>query len=889
MSWMGEFARRFRMLIHRREFDADLKEEMRLHIELRQQEEFQSGMTADDAQAAARRRFGNPTYLREESHIAWGWEWLENVAQDIRFGLRMLRKNPGFTAVAVLTLALGIGANTAIFSVINAILLRPIPASHPEQLVRFYSSGAGIPSQRSFSYPNYEDLQKQNEAFSDLVALSQAPILLGNSGQYDQLLAEVVSENYFSALGLRTVYGRFFSAGEQRSGAGPVVVLSDALWRRRFAADPGLIGQSIDLNGSSFTVIGIAPPGYSGIMAGLGVDAWVPLRQAASWLAPDVLTNRSAAHVQIIARLEPKFSLSQAQAATAIRAQLLAEEYPDANRGRGVLLAPARYLDIGLRGAIASFLTVVLALVGLVLLSACANLTNLLLVRVVGRHREMAVRRALGASGPRLARQVLTESTLLALAGGAVGIFLGSWSANLINRFNPLPATIPLRFDLSLDYRVFAFGFLASLLTGVLLGTIPAMRVSHRNVILAVKEGPGNIDGGNSRARNLFVVVQVAVSIVLLVGAGLFLRSLGKARAINIGFDSANALALDVDLNLKRFSDERGVQFYREMLRRVESLPGIRSATLANLTPLDTATPFRDVLIPGHDPVPGTPGIRTSFNHVGPAYFKTIVIPLRSGRDFSELDDALRPGVVVINETMARRYWGSQNPIGKQIKMVRTGQVPMPLEIIGIANDVKYRSLGEDPTPHIYVPFFQDYSPDMTLLVRTAGEPGAALVAVQQELQNQDRDVQGFFARTLAQQIGFALVPARLAASLSAIFGSFALVLATLGIYGVVSYTARQRTREIGLRMALGAQRDDILRLVMAQAKKLALLGIAVGLAAALGLSRFLTGLLYGMSSFDAWAYCIVALLLLGVALVASYFPARRATQVDPVVALRYE
>jgi putative ABC transport system permease protein len=385
------------------------------------------------------------------------------------------------------------------------------------------------------------------------------------------------------------------------------------------------------------------------------------------------------------------------------------------------------------------------------------------------------------------------------------------------------------------------------------------------------------------------MIVQVAGSIVLLIGAGLFLRSLGKAHAINIGFDPANALALDVDLKLKNLSDERGAQFYREMLRRVERLPGVRSATLANLAPLDTATPFRDVLIPEHDPLSGRPGTRISFNHVGPAYFETMAIPLRSGRGISERDDAARPGVVVINETMAQQYWRGENPIGRQITLVRGGEALKPLEIVGIANDVKYRSLGEEPTPHIYVPFFQDYSPDMTLLVRTAGDPGAALVAVQRELQNQDRDVQGFFARTLVQHIGLALVPARLAASLSAIFGGFALVLATLGIYAVVSYTARQRTREIGLRMALGAQPGDILHLVMAQTEKLALLGIAVGLAAAFELTRFLSGLLYGVSPADAWTYVTVALLLLGVALVASYFPARRAMRVDPMVALRYE
>jgi predicted permease len=871
-----------------RDFDA----EIRAHLQLETDRLKEQGLGEREAREAARRAFGNVTVAEErfiESGRASHWNHVESVWQDVRYAIRSLRKSPGFISIAVAILGLGIAANIAVFSVFNGMLLRPIPAAHPDQLIRFASTGAGIPPRGEFSYPNYQDLRDKNEAFSDVMAWNQATVLLTADKQSDQLLAEAVSGNYFPMLGLNTANGRLLTPRDDDPGADRVAVLSDAFWKRRFGADPGVIGKEFFFSGTNYAVVGIAPPGYAGVGAGLTVDAWFPMKQAASWVDPNLFTDRNAPKVEVMGRLRPGVSLEQAQAAMTTRARVLERAFPDANSGRGISLRRARYLDNKLRGPLTGFLLVILALVGFVLLAACVNLANLFIVRMVGRRREMAIRTSLGASRFRLARQILTESILLALGGGAAGVLLGSWSAGLLSRFNPLPPSIPLYFDLRPDYRVYLFALAAALVTGVVLGAIASSQASNANAFVSLKEGSGNVGGRNSRLRAIFVILQVAVSMILLIGAGLFLRSLQRAGGMNIGFDPNNAVAMDIDLKAKNFSEPRGYQFYREMIRRVGALPGVQSATLVNLAPLDIATPFTDVLIQGFEPVPGRPGIRVSLNRVAPRYFETMKIPLQSGREFNELDDGKRPGVVIINQTMAREYWPGQDPLGKSFTLVQNGLAPAMIQIVGVANDVKYRSLGEDPTPHIYLPFLQHYAADMTLVVRIKGDSGAMLLAIQRELQSQDRDVQGFFSRTLVQHIGLALLPARLAAGMSAAFGGFALVLAVLGIYGVVSYTARQRTREIGLRMALGAEPSDILRLILSQGGRLAALGIVTGLVAAFLLTRFVAGLLYGISAVDPITFVGVSFVLAGVALMSSYFPARRAMRVDPMVALRYE
>jgi macrolide transport system ATP-binding/permease protein len=867
----------------------DFSAEIKAHLQLETDRLKEQGLTEIEAQGAARRAFGNVARAEERFFESGRWSQIESFWQDLKYAIRTLRKSPGFTWIAVGILGLAMAANIAVFSVFNGMLLRPIPAADPDQLVRFSSTGAGIPPRRAFSYPYFQDLQDKNDAFSDVIAWTQATVLLKADEQSDQLLAETVSGNYFSALSLHSANGRLLASSDDNLAVDRVAVISDAFWRRRFGSDRSVIGKQFFFNGTNCTVVGIAPAGYTGVGAGLAVDVWFPLKQGASWVAPNLLTDRIAPSVQVMGRLRPGISIEQAQAAMTARAQLLERAFPDANRGKGISLRRARYLDNRLRGPLTGFLSVILALVGFVLLGACINLANLFIVRIVGRRRELALRRSLGASRIRLARQILTESMIIALGGGVAGVLLGSWSASLLSRFNPLPPTIPLHFDLRPDYRVYVFALIAAFLTGILLGAISSSQAWNSNVFASLKEGSGNVGGRSSKLRAIFVTLQIAVSMVLLIGAGLFLRSLQKVGIISIGFDPNNAVAMDIDLTAKLFSETRGYQFYREMIRRVDGLPGVQSASLVDLAPLDSATPFTDVLIPGLESLRGKTGIRVSLNNVAPSYFQTMKIPLQSGREFNELDDSKRPGVVIINQTMAREYWPGQDPLGKSFALVEGRGAPKTIQIVGVANDVRYRSLGEDPTPHIYLCFLQHYAPDMTLVVRVNADSGAMLTSIQRELQSQDRDVQGFFSRTLIQHIGLALLPARVAAGMSAAFGGFALVLAVIGIYGVVSYTAGQRTREIGLRMALGAQPSDILRLILSQAGRPAVLGIAAGLVAAFILTRFVAGLLYGISAEDPITFMGVTFLLAAIAMMSSYLPARRAMHVDPIVALRHD
>ncbi len=808
---------------------------------------------------------------------------METLLQDLRYGFRAISKSPGFTAMAVLSLALGIGLNSTIFSLVNAVLLRPLPVKDPDTLARIYSQSAdGVTSLR-FSYQDYADYRDRNQVFSELAGVNLTPVAMIADGQTDQLLAEIVSGNYFSALGVKADLGRTFFPEEDRAEGSRVAVISYNLWKR----DPELLGKSVQLNGDSYTVIGIAPKEFNGTFAGASIDAWVPMMQSAKWLSSDWLTNRNKPKFHTIGRLKPGVSIEQAQAAMNILAGQLEQAYPEIGKGKRIELGPATLVHGTRRKAISSFLSVIMAMVALVLLIACANVANLLLTRAVGRRREMAIRLALGASRLRLIRHLLTESVLLSLLGGAAGLLIAIWASDLLMAFNPIP-TIPLRFNLSLDLRVFGFTLLVSLLTGIMLGLVPALRASKWELASTLKDEAGALasDRRKSRFRNLLVTAQVALSLVLLISAALFLQSLQKAQSASPGFDAQNALAMDIDLNPKGFSESQGKQFYRNLLERVAAIPDVQSVCMANLAPLDIATPMTGVRIEGYQPPPGQSAIRVSSNTISSDYFRTLGIPLLSGRDFSDRDNNESPLVAIINETFARRYFPGEDPLGKQF---RQDEKESAVQIIGIARDAKYRTLGEDPTPHMYLPVLQNYNAGTTLLVRTKTDPAAMLSTVQRELQIIDKDVQGFFARTLVEHMGFSLLPARLAAALLGVFGLLALILAIIGVYGVVSYAVSQRTREIGIRIALGAGSTDILKLVMGQGMVSVLVGVGVGLAAAFALTRIFSSLLFGLSATDPATFILISLIMAGVALAACAVPARRATRVDPMVALRYE
>jgi putative ABC transport system permease protein len=810
---------------------------------------------------------------------------MNTFLQDLKYGIRILLKNPGFTLAAVLSLMLGIGLNAAIFSVANSLLFKPLPVSHPEQLVRIYSTTPDGLKATQFSFPNYADYRSQNQVFSGIVAINLAPITLATAATTQQILGEVVSGDYFSLLGVPTSPGRAFGTADETQSE-KVVVISQGLWKRRFARDPAVIGKILNLNGEPYTILGVAGGSFSGTFVGAAIDVWVPIRQSGPWIGMDWNTNRTKPAVQMIARLKPGVSIQSAQAAMNTLARQLASAYPDPNRGKGIELAPATLLHGNFRKAATGFFAILMVLVALILLIACTNIANLLLSRAIGRRREISIRTALGASQFRLMRQLITESILLSLLGGIAAFFVCLWTMELLMKYNPVPF-FQFQMNLSVDYRVVGFTLLTSLFAGLILGLIPAARSLRGDPFIFLKDRDASLGNpGRSRLRSLLVVSQVALSLLLLICASLFIRSLVEAQSMDPGFQIRNALIMDFEVAPRGYSEAQGRRFYTNLLERMRPLPGIVNATLTDLAPLDPATPRTDVVITGHEPPNGQAALRISSNVVGTDYMAALKIPMFSGRDFTEQDSQDAAKVTIINETMAERFWPGEDPIGKQF---RYGEKKEPVQIIGIARNVKYRTLGEEPTPHMYLPFLQNYQQGMSLVVRTEGDPAAMTGTIRRELQVVDKDMQGFFTRTLEQHAGFTLLPARLAAILVGIFGLLALILSVIGIYGSVSYTVSQRTRELGVRIALGAVQRDVFRIVVGQGMKWALLGTVFGLLAAFAVTRFLVSLLYGISPTDPITFILIPLFLAIVALIACYIPARRASKVDPMIALRYE
>ena len=812
---------------------------------------------------------------------------------DVRLSLRSLSKRPGFTFVAVLTLALGIGANSTIFTLVNAVLLRPLPVEQPDRVVSVYATSPDGARSSRFSYLDYVDYRDRNEALGGLAAQNLTPVTLGVNEGAEPILGQIVSGNYFTVLGVRARVGRVFTAEEDRQGAERVAVISHIFQQRRFPAEADVTGKVIYLNGDPFTVVGVIEKEFTGTSIGPFVDVWVPMMQTGNWMGPDWMTDRARAQLQMIGRLKPDISRDEAQANMSTLAAQLAQEYNQPGRADGVELTESSLIEGRRRAAVAAFFAILLAVVGLVLLIACANVANLLLVRALSRRREMAIKLALGAGRFRLMRQFMTESILLALMGGAAGLLISLWAGNLLQNFNPLP-TFPIQFDLSVDARVIGFVLAASLVTGVALGIIPALRGTRPDLLAALKDETSGAGGGagKSRLRNAFVIAQISLSLVLLIGATLLLRSLENAQAIDPGFRAENAFAMDFDLDLKGLSEEQGREFYKRMVERVSAVAGVESAAIADRAPLDISTPTVGVLIEGHQPPAGKTAIPISSYTVGPGYFGTTAIPIVAGRDFTERDDTDAPQVVIINQQMARSFWPDENPVGKRFRLAAQAAQKMPeksVEVIGVARDSKYRTLSEEATPHIYVPFQQSYKPGMTLIVRAAGDTRQMMRTVRGELQLLDKDPQAFFARTMFEHMAVVLAPGRIAATLLAVFGLLALTLAVVGIYAVMAYSVTERTREIGIRIALGATPSDIFKLVVGRGLILSAIGTIVGLAAAFALTRFLASLLVGVSATDPATFAAVPVLFTLVALLACYLPARRATRVDPLAALKHE
>jgi predicted permease len=818
---------------------------------------------------------------------------MDTFLKDLRYGIKTLLKHPAFTAVAVLSIALGIGVNTTIFSFINATLFHPLPFPDPQELVRVWDGN-------SASYPDYVAYRDESKVFSGLAAYAQRPMNLSVNGESQRIYGELVTGNYFDVLKVKPALGRGFLEEDDRSvGASPVVVLSNRLWRRHFNSDPAIIGKGINLNSHSYTVVGIMPEDFGGATLVSPPDLWVPMMMEPLVTAGSKsLTSPDDGWLMMLGRLKPDASPAGAAAAVQTIAGRLHEERrardsgPEEPSRRVVTVVAARGLMVPPEGRAPVFVVVaiLMTVVSLVLLVACANVANMLLARAVSRRKEIAVRLALGAGRWRIVRQMLTESVLLSCIGGAVGLLFTVWSTSLLLRLIPrLVPEISMAPDVSPDARVFAYTFLLSLVSGVLFGLVPALQTSRPDVVATLKDERLTFGSGRRQfnLRNLLVVGQIAVSLLLLIGAGLFIRNLRNTQHADPGFALDNSLMMSFDLGLANYNSARGKAFEEKLLERVRALPRVRSVSLAQWVPLGNGGNMSPLYVEG-EPAPEHFDDASLLSHsiVGVDYFRTLGIPLVRGRDFNDRDTPASPAVIIVNETLARRLAPDGNVIGKRLRMDSHGDY---LEVVGVVRDVKYKQLAEKPLFFGYRPLSQEYRSAMTLHVSTTSDPLPIINQVRAEIKALDSDLPLTNVETMQEHMRPVLGPARLLALLSSAFGVLALVLAAIGLYGVMAYSVGNRTHEIGIRMALGAPVSGVRNLVIGQGMRLALAGTAIGLIAAFTLTRVLQSVLYGVGAADPLTFIIVASLLLAVALLACFIPARRATKVDPLVALRYE
>ena len=811
--------------------------------------------------------------------------------QDLRYGARMLQKSPGFTLIAVITLALGIGANTAIFSLINKVLLRPLPVAEPGRIVAINNTTVATTKERTFptlfSYLNYRDLRDLNEILDGLIAYTMAPVNLSDAGVNERVWGYLVSGNYFETLGAKAVLGRLISPEDDRApGAHPVAVLSHKCFERRFGADPSVVGRELIVNGRSFTVIGVAPPGFIGLEVNYAPEIWFPLMMQ-SEIRPgrEWLNNRKREGLFLAGRLRPGSNAAQAESSLKIIAAALAREYPNENEGMSIELSPPGLFGALGRGPILGFSTVLMGVVGLVLLLVCTNLANLMLARAMDRRREIAVRLALGAGRIRIVRQLLTENLLLSFLGGAMGLLLASWVIQSAGTFRP-PMDVPLSTELGLDVRVFIFTIAITFITSIMFGLLPAVQATKPDLVPALKNEA--LQGSRrSRLRNALVTAQVALSLTLMIAAGLVLRGLQRMQFTDLGFNPQHAVKLSFDLDLQGYDRERGNQFQRQLLDRVRSLAGVQAAGLGNPVPLALYVSVLPFNIEGRPPAREGAAPLTGVASAGPGYFQALGARLLKGRNFTDQDDEKALRVAVINETFARRFWPGEDAIGKRFSLPSRDHVL--IQVVGIVQDGKYRSLSEAPQPFVFTSTKQFYAGLTTLVARTDGEPANALAAIRGEVEQLDPHLPVFDAMTLTEHLRLPLFPARVAAAALGGFGALSLTLAAIGIFGVMSYAVSQRTREIGLRMALGAQTGGVLKLMLLQGMKPAALGAGIGLLISMAFTRLMKNLLFGVSPTDPLTFWTIVLLLMTVALLACYFPARKAIKVDPMVALRHE
>jgi len=821
---------------------------------------------------------------------------METLLKDLRYAVRMLIKTPGVTAVAVITLGLGIGANTAIFSGVNAFLMRPLPVSEPDRLVRPSEIAEDRGISDEISYPDFVDYRNQSTSFTGLTAEDMVQVALNTENQNDVIWGQAVSGNYFDVLQVKPAMGRpFLKEEDEARAAHPVVVISDSLWRRRFDADRNIVGKTIQMNARQYQVIGVAPASFRGSKFGLAMDFWVPIAMVEELRSsPGLLESRDSHWMNVIGRLKPNVTTAQASAEMNAIATRLNQSYPDARsketQAKVVSELEGRWEEanvvIKTAGAIA------MAIAGLILLIACANVANLLLARGAARRKEIGIRLALGASRPRLVRQLLTESLVLSLLGGGLGLLLAYWITQLMQGMIPVLAYNIINDFFSLDSRALLFTVIASIATGLVFGLAPAIQSSNPQLVPVLKGvSEAHLRGRSRRLtlRNSLVVAQVALSLMVLVCGGLFIKSFRKAQAIDPGFGSTrNALLVSMNPQLVGYDDDKAKNFFQQVLERAKTLPGVEAAGLTRLLPLgDSSNSTGPVLKEGETLARGSAGRDVMTTVVSPGYFDAMQIPFVEGRNFDDRDQPKTQRVIIINQRLAEILWQGESAVGKRILIGADSREP--LDVVGVVKTGKYRTLAEDPKPYFYAAMSQRRPAAMTLVLRTSGDPATLVGAVRSAVQSIDRQVPMFAVKTMQVHLAWPLWGPNLAATFSLAFGLLALLLSAVGLYSVMAYVVSQRTRELGIRMALGANRRDVLRMVTGQGMRLAVFGVGIGLVLAIALAKVISSLLIGISSYDIATFAVVSGLLTFVALLACYVPARRATKVDPLVALRYE
>ena len=825
---------------------------------------------------------------------------METLWQDIRYAVRILIKNPGFSAIAILSLALGIGANTTIFTVVNAILLHPLPVKDISRLVEVDTVDTKTlvttanTTKLPMSYPNCQDYAKENQVFSGLSCIvGPLPLTWSGGAEPKQVLGQMVTANYFNVLGLTPVRGRFFLPDEDtKPGGNNVAVLSYSLWVNKFGSDPNIVGKTLTLNATPFTVIGVGPRGFKGTFVfGGAEEVWIPVSMYPQVLAgffKDNFNDRRFLTAGVIARLKDGVSMSAAEASLKTIASQLEKAFPKDNASRSVALTPLADAAVGVNNRSQLVLAggLMMGIVGLVLLIACVNVANLLLAQAARREKEMGLRAALGAGRRRVIRQLLTESLVLAVLSGIVGMAIAYGGRAVLWSFRP-PFILDGDLDIAFDSHVLFFTLSVSLLTAVLTGLAPALKVAQPNLIEVLKVGGrgGSVSWSRNRFRSLLVVTEIALALVALVGAGLFVRSMQNAQRVDPGFESRNLFVFAFDLGALHFDEDHAQQYFRAAIERAEASPGVAAATIAANFPLGGGL-GRTVFPEGQDEASGYRGTLTTLNDISPNFFKTLRIPLLSGREFADSDRKDTAQVAIVNEAMAKQFWPNENALGKRFHFFGETQLR---EVVGIVRNTVVNAIGEEPQPLAYLPLTQDFSPAVTMQVRTSGKPEPVIATVRTHVQSLDTNVALTNWNTIGELLDQGLWAPRMGAALLAVFGGVALILAVVGVYGVLSYSVTQQTSEIGIRMAMGATTSNVSRLVVKQGMRLAIMGLVLGLVVAFAAMRLLSSLLFGVSPHDPLIFGGVALILATAAVLACYIPARRAANMDPLAALRYE